>query len=211
MYIFEIFIFEIMFSVQRLLLLNSLDHLLLSNIKIFTNVVVSCPGVRYARIDAGANYLQISQLAVYDTSGSNVALGMTTTASSVYTKDTCTYYASGAVDGVLVAKYFKTCTYKSYLSSSSSGAYWLVDLGSSQTISSVVYYNRADTGDNVRAATYTLSLLDAANGLVCSCSTFTTSLIQTLSLILGRIRIMMNRNILMNLTPGPITIMLYYL
>ena len=120
----------------------------------FIGFLVSCPDVRYARIDAGANYLQISQLAVYNTSGSNVALGKTVSATSVYTGDVCPYYISGPVDGVLAAKYFTSCSSYAYLGSASSGAYWQVELGSSQTITKVVYYNRADGGWNTRATTY---------------------------------------------------------
>jgi len=148
-------------------------------------LLVSCYGVRYARIDAGANRLQISQLAVYNTTGGNVALGMTTSASSAYASDPCPYYVSGPVDGVLMAKNFYSCVYKAYVSNAASGAYWLVDLGSSQTISKVVYYNRVDYGSH--ANSYTLTLLDAASGLVCSCSTFTSDLIQDLALIAGMV------------------------
>ena len=148
-------------------------------------LLVSCYGVRYARIDAGANYLQMSQLAVYNTSGSNVAKGKSTTASPVYSLATCTYYASAGVDGVLVAKTFTNCAYKTYVSADVTGDYWQVDLGSEQTINKVVYYNRADSSSYTRALTYTLTLLNTANQSVCTTGTFTSSLIQDLTLIAG--------------------------
>ena len=96
--------------------------------------------------------------------------------------DPCTYYSSGAVDGVLLSKSFINCAYKTYLSLASSGGYWEVDLGSSQTITRVVYYNRADCC-NSRATANVLTLLNAARSVVCSSSTFTSDYIQDFTLI----------------------------
>jgi len=89
------------------------------------------------------------------------------------------------VDGVLAAKNFYDCSYESYHSLTSSGAYWQVDLGSSQTISKVVYYNRGDLNMNTRATTNTLTLLNNANKTICMCNSFTSDLIQDLPLTLG--------------------------
>jgi len=146
-------------------------------------LLVSCHGVRYARIFSGYNLLQISQLAVYNSSGVNVALKKTTSASPVLTGYKCKFYASGAVDGVLMAKDALDCSYKFY-SSARTGNSWTVDLGSEHTITKVVYYNRLYNNYG-RAVTYTLTLLNAASSVVCSCHTFTSALVQDLSLIPG--------------------------
>ena len=82
-----------------------------------------------------------------------------------------------------MAKDFNSCSYMEYHSANYSGSFWKVDLGSSQTISQVVYYNR--NANNDRATSYTLTLLDAAGGTVCSCNSFTSDLIQDLSLLAG--------------------------
>jgi len=147
---------------------------------------VSCLGVRYARIDSGANYLQISQLAVYNVTGGNVAKYKNTIGSAALVS--CSYSTSGAVDGVLVAKAFLDCSYNKYHSFVTTGSYWQVDLGSSQTISKVVYYNRADSNFRTRATTYSLTLLDNSNKTMCMCNSFTSDFVQDLALTLGIIR-----------------------
>jgi len=143
----------------------------------YLHELVSCPDIRYARIDAGVNYLQISELAVYNTTGVNVALGKNTSAGYMCTS------TRGPVDGVLQAKDFSVCYNEFYHGYDSSLDYWQVDLGSSHTISKVVYYNR--NAYTERATTYTLTLRNPAGGIVCSSSTFTSDLIQDLTLTAG--------------------------
>lgn len=145
-----------------------------------------CPNIRYARIDATSNYLQISQLAVYNIAGSNVALQKRTYASQVYVGDYCSYYPSGAVDGQLMAKVFYSCSSNiTYLSASNTGAYWAVDLGSSESINKVVFYNRKDSGYNSRSSSYIVSLLDADNTTVCRSDALSTAFIQDVTLYNG--------------------------
>ena len=135
--------------------------------------------VRYVRIDAGDNYLQISQLAVYNISGANAARGKSTVASYTYPYGPCNYSASGAVDGVLLAKDFEDCGYEAYVSFATSGAYWQVDLGSEQSVLKVVYYNRADRNLKYRSSTYSLSFFNAASDLIYYSNAFTTELNQS--------------------------------
>ena len=128
--------------------------------------------------------LQISQIAVYSTSGINLALGGTATASTTWDRpigDTCVQSAAGAIDGKLLAKDFTLCTSSSfgvYHSARNDGDWWLLDLGASYDVSRIVYYNRADNGWNTRAIGYIIEGLDAQSNIVASTTISSSAYVQ---------------------------------
>jgi hypothetical protein len=142
-----------------------------------------CKSVRYVKVEAYTNYLQISQIAVYGTSGNNIALqGIASASSSYVNRPTgCVVSPAGAIDGKLIAKNFTKCstaTFGIYNSRNSTGAYWQVDLGASYDVSSIVYYNRLDGGYNSRAIGYTIKGLDSSFNIQCEAVITTGDLIQ---------------------------------
>ena len=95
-------------------------------------------GVRYARIEAHNGHpLQISQLAVIDIHGNNVAYHKSVRA----TAHQGTSGPSYAVDGYLFCN--RDVVQGIYLSNSSTGSYFEVDLGASFDIGSVIYVDRS--------------------------------------------------------------------
>jgi hypothetical protein len=96
---------------------------------------------RYVRITASCgndNWLQISQVQVFDQNGINVAQGKRTYANNV---NVSWYNNPGtAVDGNASVRPYPWIHH----SGSPCNAYWLVDLGQDVNISKIVYYNRTD-------------------------------------------------------------------
>ena len=124
-------------------------------------------------MSAPNDYLQISQLAVYDTYGNNIALQGNASASSIWTGSlgsaTCVVSAASVIDGNLIGKDFNKCsadTYGVYHSGYSNGDWWLLDLGATYDISRIVYYNRADNGLGYRARGCVIQGLDAQKNIV---------------------------------------------
>ena len=101
--------------------------------------------IRYVRIDAPSNFLQISQIAVFDSINMlNIAFKKRSYCSSAFTGDLCSYSCSNAVDGSLTVKNFKNCSNLAYRSSDKHNTYWFVDLGASYSVWKIVYYGRGD-------------------------------------------------------------------
>lgn len=146
-----------------------------------TSAPLKLANVRYVRIDAPSDFLQISAIAVYNTKSVNVALNKLTTASPVYTGDACSssYAASGPVDGVLANKDFNDCANSEYHSKDSSGDFWYVDLGASYDLASVVYYNRGAGSNTGRCVGYVISAQDASKNTVYTWTITSSALVQT--------------------------------
>jgi hypothetical protein len=127
--------------------------------------------VRYVRIDAPIDWLQISQLAVFDATGTNLAFHKETHASpvfdeSIYGTQGVIFSADGAVDGTLAAKTFSTpCDGCAYHCNASSGCFWYVDLGGDYNISNVAYYSRLEYD---HSPGYVLTALDYVNRTLAS-------------------------------------------
>ena len=96
-------------------------------------------GVRYVEV-LSANihdgYLQISQLAIKDSKGVNIAKNMPATASSIWPETS----PSSAVDGLEESRDHP----KGYISRGTMNEKFSVDLGADSDVSQVVYYNRRD-------------------------------------------------------------------
>jgi len=95
---------------------------------------------RFVRITASCNndnWLQISELQVFDENGNNVAKGK-----KVYAKDSWPWYSNPAyaVSGNAANKPY----YSGHHSGSPCNSWWMVDLGQDVNITKIVYYNRQD-------------------------------------------------------------------
>jgi hypothetical protein len=119
--------------------------------------------VRYppGRVD----YIQIAQVAVYDTNGNNIAQGKPTTAASQYIQGVSN--PANAVDGVLSARGPAERAGMLYTSAARRGDYWMVNLGSVTPITKIVYYNRSD-GSNQRSEGMLVEILDSNQAVVWS-------------------------------------------
>lgn len=103
---------------------------------------------------SGDHYINISQIACFDTSNNNVAKGKTATSSTKYTND---QNPNNLLDGSLVARPHP----QGFTSGRASGDWVLINLGSDHLIDHCVIYNRSDCCGN-RLIDATLSLLDAS-------------------------------------------------
>ena len=83
--------------------------------------------------------MQISQLQVFNSSGQEVAKGKPTSGSSIYPYGNPT--SDKAVDGNAQARSFPNM-YHDACDTQGANQFWMVDLGSEQPVSYVVYYNR---------------------------------------------------------------------
>lgn len=119
--------------------------------------------VRYppGRVD----YIQIAQVAVYDTNGNNIAQGKPTTAASQYIQGVSN--PANAVDGVLSARGPAERAGMLYTSAARRGDYWMVNLGSVTPITKIVYYNRSD-GSTQRSEGMLVEILDSNQAVVWS-------------------------------------------
>lgn len=127
-----------------------------------------CLQSRYIRIYTSSNYLQISQLAVYNSMNINIAKGKSIIGSIVNNNIDCPYSLSGIVDGILRVK--QTCDefgvqsdgtiarYQAYRSASSSGAFIEIDLAAPYDITKCVYYNLAT--DRTNAIGYKIAAIN---------------------------------------------------
>lgn len=98
---------------------------------------------RYIRIlpstSAANRLLQLSQIAVYDPAGTNIAMGKNTAVTS--TASGFTTSSTVLVDGTLVPRSGTTNTWQSTVA----GDYFQIDLGQNYQISYVTYIGRSDT------------------------------------------------------------------
>eukprot|EP01041_Mallomonas_annulata_P004001 gene4001-7971_t len=133
--------------------------------------------VRYIELVQTKNYLQISELAVYDYHGTNIAVNKSTTASTAFRGDFCSYDSANAVDGIARNKMFNNCSLHAYHSQSTYSTFWKLDLGSDSSVRSIVYYNRGDCCQE-RAIGATLNAYNSTNHLVATWS-LNGDLIQT--------------------------------
>jgi hypothetical protein len=130
---------------------------------------------RFVRIDAsdqhpGENCIQISQLAVFDNNGVNVALNKPTNGSSPSYQPESN--SGNAVDGVMAPRAYPK-EYHSGVGPNSTGNprncgdnyFWIVDLQQDYDITKVVYYNRSDCCSH-RARGMKLKLLDASQNVI---------------------------------------------
>jgi len=101
----------------------------------------SIPKGRYVRVrfpDGVKQHIQIAQLAVYDMTGANIAVGKTSSSANTYSPQTIPERAN---DGTLSARPYPLI----YCSSATkTNEYWMVDLNSVTAIKSIVFYNRQD-------------------------------------------------------------------
>jgi F5/8 type C domain len=131
---------------------------------------MAATGVNFVRIEApgpgssdgGHHFLRISQVEVFDASGTNVARGRPCSASSFFGD------ASGnphnAVDGEARARPHPM----EFCSANAHSDWWEVDLGGPVHVDRVVYFNRNDGGPDAIADIVgcTLCLLDASRSVV---------------------------------------------
>jgi hypothetical protein len=128
-----------------------------------------CKGVKaryvYVRpsLLSGDNWIQISQLQVFNNYDLCVSQGKPTQATSTYAGGADGSVASKAVDGQA-----KNRNHPGEFHAGSTNAnteYWMVDLGKTEEVAYVVYYNRADCCQH-RARGMRVQLVDEANQVV---------------------------------------------
>jgi len=112
---------------------------------------------RFARIEGGSDYLQLSQVVVKDVKGVNVAKGKSVSSSGFC----CDGNEFKAVDGVESAR-----GHPNEFHSNGGNAFFEIDLGAPVEISTVTIYNRADCCQGRLASGYKVKLLDAARNVV---------------------------------------------
>ena len=121
------------------------------------------PKGRYVRLAGnGSDYLQISHIQVFNTEGVNVAYGKNTTTSGSLSGRP----SSNAVNGDAILKRVAD----GYHSNTTENAWWMVDLGKEEEISSIVYYNRYEDQFHYRTIGATLSILSASSTVMYSTS-----------------------------------------
>jgi hypothetical protein len=125
----------------------------------------------------GVDDLQISQLVVNNNNNANVAKGKKCTASSLYDS---TITCEKAVDGTLANRDVPDI----FLSKDGEATltWFLLDLGSSQVLSNIVYYNSNNNQQRAKGAQ--LQVLDDKNVLVAQ-FTLTSTAVQTLNFSLA--------------------------
>jgi hypothetical protein len=131
---------------------------------------------RYAKVwsNPAQGAMQIAQLVVKDTRGVNVAKGKTCSASSVHSSGATP--CSNALDGVESVRDFPSIYHSANPEDTGQALEWfLVDLGASYYIPTVVYYNR---GPSDRAVGMLLQLLDS-DMVVTGQRTMNTDAVQT--------------------------------
>jgi len=119
--------------------------------------------IRYppGRVD----YIQIAQVAVYDSNGNNIEQGKPTNAASQYIQGVSS--PANAVDGVLSARGPAERAGMLYTSAARRGDFWMVNLGSVVPINKIVYYNRSD-GSSQRSEGMLVEILDSNQAVVWS-------------------------------------------
>lgn len=108
--------------------------------------------------------LQISQLQVFNSSGKEVARGRPTTSASTWSLWGTQPDSSKAVDGNAAPRPFPNI-YHDACNTNGQNQFWMVDLGSEQDLSSIIYYNRTDCCGN-RADGMPVQLLDSNMNVV---------------------------------------------
>ena len=122
---------------------------------------------RFVRVTSTQNqHIQIAQLVVLNSEGTNVAKGKPATASNSWSNKCF----SCPVDGTLSARNYPSIFHDAV---PQSGNFWQVDLGTLVSVASITYYNRRDCC-TCRAQGMVISLLDAskkeiAKGIVTTC------------------------------------------
>jgi hypothetical protein len=111
---------------------------------------VETRSVRYIRIDGGGDFLQLSQVAVFNINNVNVARGKMPTANTTaaYVEAGMTFSASYATDGSMEAR----VSPRVYSSAGGNGVFE-IDLGREELLNRIVIYNRAvpdGTGRDMR-------------------------------------------------------------
>jgi len=107
--------------------------------------------------------IQISQLQVFNSAGQEIARGRPASASSVYSSMAG---PSKAVDGRPSARDYPNM-YHDACNTQGANQFWMVDLGSDQDLSYIIYYNRNSTNCcNHRADGMPVELLDSSMNLV---------------------------------------------
>ena len=126
------------------------------------------PSGQYVRIrypPGRVDYIQIAQVAVYDSNGDNIAKGKSTTAATQYIQGVSS--PANAVDGVLSARGPAERAGMLYTSQATPRDYWMVNLGSMVPIQKIVYYNRSD-GSSQRSEGMLVEILDSNQQVVWS-------------------------------------------
>jgi hypothetical protein len=100
---------------------------------------ITAPSVRYIKVSAPSSatdsYLQISQIAAYDTTGRNIAAGQACSSSSVFASNTrCTQ----ALDGTLAVRHIPG----PFVSAQVNSDWFLATLDRNYQLKRVVFYNR---------------------------------------------------------------------
>lgn len=128
-----------------------------------TVIQTSCGTLaRYVKVlnsNLGDAWMQIAQLVVIDKTGTNVALKKPVTVSSTYGSGS---QPSNAVDGTYSTRAFPNIF---HAGSPDSSQFFMVDLGSTYDITTVIYYNRSDCCSQ-RALRMRVQLLDANKQLL---------------------------------------------
>ena len=108
--------------------------------------------------------LQISQLQVFNSAGQEVARGRPTSSASTFSMLNESPSSSKAVDGNAAPRAFPNI-YHDECNTNGQNQFWMVDLGSEQDLSSIIYYNRTDCCGN-RADGMPVQLLDSSMNVV---------------------------------------------
>lgn len=118
--------------------------------------------VRKIRIEGGTNFLQISQIVVYNTDYVNVAKGKVPTSNTTapYVENGVAAVATNATDGVDMARAMPNI----YCSERPNNAVFEIDLGKEHSIHSISIYNRNDSYAT-RWNGYKVNCYDAAGAL----------------------------------------------
>jgi hypothetical protein len=121
--------------------------------------------------NTGGNYINFSELEVFDTSGSNIALSGTATASSTYNPSCGASRANDGFKGI-VSPLCETYFNGFVSGGSATSEWWKLQLGAPSFVLSLSFYNRPDNvgaGWPARTNGDKLILYDPANQPIGSC------------------------------------------
>ncbi len=140
-----------------------------------TGVLTSSVRVRI-NPNSPATCIQVSQLAVYDEHGNNVALNQPVQYKSIHPAVT---NPNISTDGTLESRSFNNIYHDGTCEGNASGEFWMIQFDAPVYVTKVVYYNRQDCCQD-RATNLIVELLDTNNNVVASKPLFSSAAMEEL-------------------------------
>ena len=123
---------------------------------------------------SGDDCIQVSQLAVYDQNGTNLALGRPVMYKSIHGSIPQSNF-NISTDGTLDARPFPQIYHDGTCGGTNSGEFWMIELDKPSYVTKVVYYNRQDCCQE-RATRLIVELLDQNQNVVSTKNLISSSL-----------------------------------